>query len=91
MPSLRSYPPQFYRLHVHFTALSVAIGAGHFVERAHLLDDVIENLERDGEHYARASITVRLGEGDALQQRYVAAAAAALGEGGAKKARLAED
>jgi m7GpppX diphosphatase len=71
---------------VHFTALNVAIGHGHFVERAHLLDDVIDNLQKDGDWARTASFTVRLGEGDALQQRYEAAV---LIEGeGAKKARL---
>lgn len=32
------YPPQFYHLHAHFTALSVE-GAGCLTERAVLLDD----------------------------------------------------
>ena len=64
------YPPQFYSLHVHFTALSVAIAGGCYIERAHLLDDVIDALEKDGEHYATAYLTVRLGESDPLLARY---------------------
>ena len=45
------YPPQFYHFHAHFTHVAVDFGVS--TERAHLLDDVIENLERDGEHYAK--------------------------------------
>lgn len=59
------YPPQFYHFHVHFTALGVE-GPGVFTERAHLLDDVIDNLERDPEHYTKCNLTVRLGETDKL-------------------------
>ena len=40
------YPPQFYHFHVHFTNVSVDVGVS--TERAHLLDDIIENLERTG-------------------------------------------
>ena len=56
---------QFYHLHVHFTALSAAAG-GCNVERAHLLDDVIDNLAADPLHYAKAAITIRVGEQDPL-------------------------
>ena len=45
------YPPQFYHFHVHFTNVSVDVGVS--TESAHLLDDIIENLEKDPEHYAR--------------------------------------
>jgi m7GpppX diphosphatase len=62
------YPPQFYHFHVHFTNVSVEHGVS--VERAHLLDDVIENIERDSEHYAKRSITCRMGENDELWRRF---------------------
>ena len=39
-------------------------------ERAHLLDDVIDNIERDSEHYAKCAITGRMGENDELFRRY---------------------
>ncbi|EHB01879.1 Scavenger mRNA-decapping enzyme DcpS [Heterocephalus glaber] len=43
------YLPSYYHLHVHFTALGFeAPGTG--VERAHLLAEVIENLECDPKH-----------------------------------------
>jgi len=64
------YPPQFYHLHVHFTALNVCVGHGCYAERAHLLDDVIANLEADGEYYAHRTLTVRVGVKDALLERY---------------------
>ena len=54
------YPPQFYHFHAHFTHVAVDFGVS--TERAHLLDDIIENLERDGEHYAKCGPTMRVGE-----------------------------
>lgn len=62
------YPPQFYHFHVHFTNVSMEHGVS--AERAHLLDDVIENIERDSEHYAKRSITCRMGENDELWRRF---------------------
>ena len=38
--------------------------------REHLLDDVIENLERDSEHYAKCGLTCRMGEKDELWKRF---------------------
>ena len=54
------YPPQFYHFHVHYTHVNVSIGVS--TDRAHLLDDVMDNIKRDSEHYARASITCCVGE-----------------------------
>ena len=62
------YPPQFYHFHVHFTHVAVDFGVS--TERAHLLEDVIENVERDGEHYAKVGITTRIGERDELWKRF---------------------
>ena len=62
------YPPQFYHFHAHFTHVAVDFGVS--TERAHLLDDVIENLERDGEHYAKCGLTMRMGERDELWKRF---------------------
>ncbi|XP_036718018.1 m7GpppX diphosphatase isoform X2 [Balaenoptera musculus] len=59
------YLPSYYHLHVHFTALGFeAPGAG--VERAHLLAEVIENLEQDPEHYGRRTLTFALRADDPL-------------------------
>ena len=61
------YQPQFYHLHVHFTRAHVYPGCE--AERAHLLADVIRNLEADPEHYAKRTITLRLRQNDHLLQR----------------------
>ena len=63
------YPPQFYHFHVHYQALS-ALEMGCQTERAHLLEDVIDNIERDSDFYAKASITVKMGERDKLYALY---------------------
>jgi len=62
------YPPQYYHFHVHFT--NVAVNFGVETERAHLLDDIIDNIERNSEHYATCAITCRMGEADALWGKY---------------------
>ena len=58
------YHPQFYRLHVHFTRLENEFGCT--VERAHLLSDVIQNLEMDSNYYANRTLTFKLRTNDAL-------------------------
>lgn len=59
------YLPSYYHLHVHFTALGFeAPGSG--VERAHLLADVIEHLERDPEYYRQCTLTFALRADDPL-------------------------
>ncbi|XP_003472715.2 m7GpppX diphosphatase [Cavia porcellus] len=61
------YLPSYYHLHVHFTALGFeAPGSG--VERAHLLAEVIENLECDPEHYQRRTLTFALRAEDPLRR-----------------------
>ncbi|XP_074177317.1 m7GpppX diphosphatase isoform X3 [Rhinolophus sinicus] len=61
------YLPSYYHLHVHFTALGFeAPGSG--VERAHLLAEVIENLEHDPEHYQRRTLTFALRADEPLLQ-----------------------
>lgn len=59
------YLPSYYHLHVHFTALGFeAPGAG--VERAHLLAEVIDNLEQDPKYYQRRTLTFALRADDPL-------------------------
>lgn len=50
------YQPSYYHLHVHFTALSFE-APGCKVERAHLLDHVINNIELCHDYYERATLT----------------------------------
>lgn len=51
----------------------MSIGGGCNIERAHLLDDIIDALEADSEHYAKCSVTIRVGEKDELLSRIRAA------------------
>ncbi|CAK7303417.1 m7GpppX diphosphatase [Vulpes lagopus] len=59
------YLSSYYHLHVHFTALDFnAPGSG--VEQAHLLADMMENLECDLEHYQQGTLTFALRADDHL-------------------------
>ncbi|TRY96590.1 hypothetical protein DNTS_007578 [Danionella cerebrum] len=63
------YQPSYYHLHVHFTSLEYnAPGCG--VERAHLLSDVIQNLEADSTYYHNRSLTFPLRADDGLLLRF---------------------
>lgn len=52
------YHPQFYHFHVHFTRLHNEIGSQ--VERGHLISDIIQNLQLDGDYYAKRTISYKL-------------------------------
>ncbi|KAG9263126.1 m7GpppX diphosphatase [Astyanax mexicanus] len=63
------YQPSYYHLHVHFTSLEYdAPGSG--VERAHLLSDVIQNLQADSQYYSSRTITFPLCADNALLLRF---------------------
>ncbi|XP_036451507.1 m7GpppX diphosphatase [Colossoma macropomum] len=63
------YQPSYYHLHVHFTSLDYeAPGCG--VERAHLLSDVIQNLQADSHYYRSRTITFPLRADDALLLKF---------------------
>eukprot|EP00727_Mastigamoeba_balamuthi_P013217 m51a1_g8518 hypothetical protein (318) ;mRNA; f:102631-103890 len=67
------YAPSFWHLHVHFAALGCpAMGDNVVAGRCHLLDDVLDNIERDPLHYARASLSLVLRTSDPLYQRLLA-------------------
>lgn len=59
------YPPSYYHLHVHIYHIK---STGYQVGQAHLLDDVIDNLELEctdpnvEPHYARRTLTYGLVE-----------------------------
>jgi len=61
------YPPQFYHAHVHVNRLNQEWGAP--VERAHLLQDVIQNLEMDPNYYLKRTLTYKLSIADPLYKR----------------------
>lgn len=63
------YQPSYYHLHVHFTHIKLeAPGTG--VERAHLLSDVIENIELNAGYYQKKTLTYLVKENDALFSKY---------------------
>jgi len=64
------YLPQFYYFHVHFAAL--AIDYGIFAGKAKLFDEVISNLEMDGEYYRKATLGYTLPKNHSLQKKLLA-------------------
>ncbi|XP_029298251.1 m7GpppX diphosphatase isoform X2 [Cottoperca gobio] len=63
------YQPSYYHLHVHFTKLGYeAPGCG--VERAHLLADVIQNLQSDPEYYRTRTLYFPLRADDELLSKF---------------------
>ncbi|XP_005813286.1 m7GpppX diphosphatase [Xiphophorus maculatus] len=63
------YQPSYYHLHVHFTKLGHdAPGCG--VERAHLLADVIQNLQTDPQFYRTRTLWFPLRADDGLLGRF---------------------
>uniref|UniRef100_A0A3P8WLP7 m7GpppX diphosphatase n=1 Tax=Cynoglossus semilaevis TaxID=244447 RepID=A0A3P8WLP7_CYNSE len=63
------YQPSYYHLHVHFTKLGYdAPGCG--VERAHLLSDVIQNLQSDPQYYKNRTMYFPLREEDKLLSKF---------------------
>uniref|UniRef100_A0A6J0V679 m7GpppX diphosphatase n=1 Tax=Pogona vitticeps TaxID=103695 RepID=A0A6J0V679_9SAUR len=63
------YQPSYYHLHVHFTALSYD-APGCSVERAHLLSDVIENLELNSQYYQKRTLTFALRADEPLLKKF---------------------
>lgn len=66
------YQPQFYHFHVHFTRLHSDVGCQ--VERAHLLADIIANLEGDDQFYAKRTLHYQLKQNDKLLAKICEAA-----------------
>ncbi|XP_035506497.2 m7GpppX diphosphatase [Scophthalmus maximus] len=63
------YQPSYYHLHVHFTTLGYdAPGCG--VERAHLLADVIQNLQSDPQYYEKRTLYFPLRADDGLLGKF---------------------
>ncbi|XP_013774663.1 m7GpppX diphosphatase-like [Limulus polyphemus] len=59
------YQPSYYHFHVHFTALSFDAPGSH-VERAHLLDMVIQNIQMVPDYYQKATLVYAMRENDPL-------------------------
>ncbi|XP_016125074.1 m7GpppX diphosphatase [Sinocyclocheilus grahami] len=63
------YQPSYYHLHVHFTSVEYD-APGCRVERAHLLSDVIQNLQTDSSHYHNRSLAFPLRADDGLLLKF---------------------
>ncbi|KAF6717377.1 m7GpppX diphosphatase [Oryzias melastigma] len=63
------YQPSYYHLHVHFTRLGYE-APGCSVERAHLLSDVVQNLQRDPEFYKTRTLYFPLRADDGLLGKF---------------------
>lgn len=61
------YQPSYYHFHVHFQHLSLSGSAGASVGKAHLLDDIIDNIKVfGGDFYQRRTLMYSLGTKDPL-------------------------
>uniref|UniRef100_A0A8C8SRX8 m7GpppX diphosphatase n=1 Tax=Pelusios castaneus TaxID=367368 RepID=A0A8C8SRX8_9SAUR len=63
------YQPSYFHLHVHFTALGYD-APGCSVEKAHLLAEVIDNLELDPQYYQKRTLTFALRADEALLKKF---------------------
>lgn len=64
------YQPTYYHFHVHIVHIDMVDGIGALVGQAHLLDDVIDNLETFGaDYYQRKILSYTLGSGHELRAR----------------------
>ena len=59
------YQPSYYHLHVHFTNITME-APGFGADRAHLLQDVIQNIEFLSDYYKKAALTFIVRENDKL-------------------------
>ncbi|XP_075999518.1 m7GpppX diphosphatase-like [Genypterus blacodes] len=63
------YQPSNNHLHVHFTAVDYEVpGCG--LERAHLLADVIQNLQLDHKYYKSRTLSFRVKKDDGLYSKF---------------------
>ena len=58
-----------YHFHIHYTRLEESDDINCQVERAHLLIDIIQNLQLDSNYYKKRTMTYKLGIKDKLYQR----------------------
>lgn len=64
------YQPSFYHLHIHFSNVDSGSTAGIDAWRAHLLDDVIDNLKLSSDYYKKKTLAFTLRENDALSVEF---------------------
>lgn len=60
------YQPTYYHFHVHVVHVDMIDGIGALVGQAHLLDEVIDNLQLVPDFYRRKTLTYQLGRNHEL-------------------------
>ncbi|XP_064633045.1 m7GpppX diphosphatase-like [Lineus longissimus] len=63
------YQPSYYHFHVHVTHIKYD-APGHGVERAHLLSEVIQNIEGQADYYQTRTLSYVVREGDDLHKKF---------------------
>ncbi|KAK6972474.1 m7GpppX diphosphatase [Biomphalaria glabrata] len=63
------YQPSYYHLHVHFTHVKFD-APGSDVLRAHLIQEVMDNIAMDSEYYKNRTLSFVVRENDLLYQKY---------------------
>lgn len=63
------YQPSYYHFHVHFTHIKLE-APGFGADRAHLLTDVIGNIELINDYYEKCSLTFVVREQEDLYAKY---------------------
>ena len=63
------YQPSYYHLHVHVTNIAFS-PPGFGCEKSHLLDSVIDNIQRDSNYYQAAALSFVVREKDKLFKKY---------------------
>ena len=64
------YQPNYYHLHVHFTHICYESTLGTTPEQAHLLEVVIDNIDREGDYYSKCNLTFGAKEHELLTAEY---------------------
>ena len=63
------YWPQYFHFHIHFTTLSIHFGCN--IEKAHLLEDIIDNVKMNANYYQQCGITAFIGKRSKLHQLFL--------------------
>lgn len=62
------YQPSYYHFHIHFSSVK-KLFPGTNLEKAHLLDTVIRNIEMCSSYYQQATLTYILKQNDPLFEK----------------------
>ncbi|XP_054157236.1 m7GpppX diphosphatase-like, partial [Oppia nitens] len=65
------YQPSYYHFHIHFTLVSADDSASVSLERCHLLDTVINNIQLCADYYQRSTLIFAVKQNDPLFQKFV--------------------